>query len=735
MSSIYPTTVGLTSSSHLHDPENLGYRTLHRLIIYRIIELLHRDDDLDIIFEFESESDSSSVEGAEGASSHDDENIASIHGNLNTTPNGNPNTSALASSSPMPYEEKIKRLVDTIMDGRRLTFSPSADNDGYTVYAMQSPRLQQAGNANDNLTSEDGMEQQISAHPENFGNVIATFPSTAIPEPAGPASGSAVHFAVSSTQPKDIRHGVTSVGRAKTPYPAVAALDFASGSAAPSEHPKDLGHVVTSAGRAKTPYPGVAALDFASGYAAPSENLKDREEFVTSPGRPATPYPVATAEHESPPNEIVAPYLATYASAGDTPNNEQKLQSILEWSTTVQDALAKSAASSRDGRLLVYMGQGGVECGEVDPVPFDIRKKARCNPGTPVVSSHGSILDTSSPSFVKTCKGLVKQSYLDIAPALVPAASAPVPVVDEKGKGVESNLPDVWSDPGNPGSPGNPEDLSVWEDIEDDDEVNDDGNQDSVLKSIVPNYKALRDTTNLRRPGYLKYNAFYQDAMANTENADTADAGGPSSATQHEPALRISHDWATTSRTTFITARESPGQASNFVEAFAALEGVVISDSPDPQGSLSLTPPPLGIHRTVQLKNTLAVLEGRISRPANTPSPLPRVVRPANLYNENVYVDIPGPRLHHPQPLSVFDEGAVLVRMEQKVMGGIELRGGFAEGRLIKRPSNPTPVRARFHDGEGSNGRDVVRPGRLYRTSPNPTPLRVRYQLGGASSA
>ncbi|KAI4130183.1 MAG: hypothetical protein LQ347_003487 [Umbilicaria vellea] len=695
MSSIYPTTVGLTSSSHLHDPENLGYRALHRLVIYRIIELLHRDDDLDIIFEFESESDSSSVERAEGASNHDDENIASNHGNLNNPSKGNQNTSALASSSPMPYEEKIERLVDAIMDGRRLTFSPSADNDGYTVYAMQSPRLQQVGDANDNLTSENGMEQQISAHPINFGNVIATFSSTAISEPLGPASGSA----------------------------------------APSEHPKGLGHVVTSAGRVKTPYPGVAALDFASGSAAPSEHLKDPEQVVTSSCRPATPYPVATTEHEIPPNETVTTYLATYAPGGSTPDNEQKFQSILEWSTTVQDALAKSAASGRDGRFLVYMGQGGVECDEVDPVPFDIRKKARCNPGTPVVSSHGSILDTSSPSFVKTCKGIVKQSYLDVATALVPATIVPVPVVDEKGKGVESNLPDVWSDPGNPGSPGNPEGLSVWEDIEDDDVLSDDGNQASVLKSIVPNYEALRDTTNLRRPGYLKYNAFYQDTMAVGQDVLTMNARAPSSATQHKPARVISHDWAITSPTSFVTARDRPGHASNFVEAFAALEGVVISESPVPQGSLSLTPPPLGLHRTVQLKNTLAVLEGRISRPANTPSPLHRVVRPASLYNGNVYLDNPGPRLRHPQPLSVFDEEAVLARMEQKVMDGIELRGGFAEGRLIKRPSNPTPIRARFHDGEGFNGHDVVRPGRLYRTSPNPIPLRVRYQLGEASSA
>lgn len=698
MSSIYPTTVGLTSSSHLHDPENLGYRTLHRLVIYRIIELLHRYDDLDIIFEFESESGSSSVEGAEGASNHDDEITASNHSNLNTPPNGNQNTSHLASSPPLSYEEKIERLVDAIMDGRRLTFSPSAENNGYTVYAMQSPHSQQAGDTNDNLTSENGVEQQISAHPENFGNVIATFPAAVIPEPTGPASGSTVRFAAPSEHPKEVGHGVTSADRAKTPFPGVAALDFASaGSAAPSEHPKDFGKVITRI------------------------------------GRPKTPYPVVAADHESAPNETVTPYIEVYASGRSTPHNEQKFQSILEWSTTVQKALAESAASSRDGRHLVYMGQGGVECDEIDPIPFDIRRKARSNPGTPVVSSHGSILDTSSPSFVKTCKGIVKQSYLDIAPALVPTSGAPFLVIEDKGKGIESNLPDAWSDPGNPGSPGNPEDLSVWEDIDDD--VHEDDKAGTVLKDIVPNYEALKDTTNLRRPGYLRYNAFYQDAKINALNPVTADARGPSSAPQHEQALANSHDWAATETPSSVTAPENLARASNFREAFDALEGVVISDSPGPQGSSSLTPSPLGTERTVQLKNTLAALEGRNSRSANTPSPLYRVVRPANLYNENVYLDIPGPRLHHPKPLRVFDGDAVLMRMEQKVMNGIELRGGFPEGRLIKRPSNPTPIRARYHDGDGLQGRENVRAGRLYRTSPSPTPLRVRYLLDGASSA
>lgn len=642
MSAVYPTAVGLTSSSHLHDPENLGYPTLQRLVIYRIIELLRRDDNYDITEEFESDNGSSNVDGADGAFNQGDQNAA-------------PHTP----SSPRTYEEKVKRLVDAIMDGRRLRFSPSADNDGYTVWAMGNPRSQQVGDENgaeEAVTSENGVEQQISAHPENFGHVIATFRHTVTPNPTGSVPGSE------------------------------------SGSAAPSAHPEDLGHVITSTGRLKTPYPSGAA------------------------------------DRESSPDENVTPYQAEYASNGSSPNDKEKFQSILKWTADVQSAVAAREASSKDGRQYVYMGQGGIEYDEIDPIPFNIHKEARTIPGTPVISSHGSILVCSSPSFAKTCKGLIKQSYLDIAPSLVPDITAPRSLNEDKGRAGGPNLPDLGSDPGNPGSPGNPEDLGVWEDIEDDD-VNDEDDE-----HVTPTVDALRDTTNLRRPGYLQYNSFYQDAIAKAETAVTTDAGGPVPTTQQEP-LFTPNDSAAGSATSVFTTHENIHDGFNFVAAYDALDGVVITDSPDQQASSSLVPRRLELSRSAHIQNALAALEGRLNFPANTPSPIQRFVQPEGYYNIGVGVENLGPGLHHPRPIRSFDGGVVLARMEERVVGGIGLRGGFSEGRLIKRPSNPTPVRARYQNDDGIGGGRVLPAGRLARTSANPTPLRARYQQGEASSA
>ena len=636
MPSVHPTTVGLTTSSHLHDPENLGYRALHRLVIYRIIELLHIHDDLHIVEDFESETGSSSVDGADGASNHEH-----------------------ASSSPLSYEEKIERLVDTIMDGRRLRFSPAADADGYTIYAMQRPRSQQARvqteteEAN-NPESENGLEQRISAHPQNFGQVTATLERTTTSDPTGSASGSA------------------------------------SGSA----HPQNTERVVANTGRSPTPYP---------------------------------------TARESSPDENVDPVPEGSASYGSSPDNQ--FQSIRDWSSAVQEATSKG--SIVDGRLVITMGQAGVEFRTVSPIPFNIHKKARTTPGTPSISSHGSILDCSSPSFKQTCKAIAKQSYLDVAPLPVPATTAPHPPSNnDKGNDDGSGLPDDGSDPGIPGDPGNPEDIPIWEDTEEDewediedDDVNDEDNQD-----VVPNANVLRDIADLRQPGYLQYNSFYQDAKAKAEaeDATTANAGGPASTVQRERPPITPPDSAASPTTSFFTTHENPEHDDDLADVLAALEGVVITDSPDPQASSSLIPRPLKLTRSQHIANTLAALEGRTDPTVNSPSPIQRFVRPGGYYNNDVLVENLGPRLRHPKPVRIFDATPMLAMMEKQVIAGIDYRGGFPEGRMFERPSNPTPIRARY---QGTGDRRVVSGGRLIRTSANPTPLRARYQQGEGSSS
>ena len=689
MSSVHSTTVGLAASNHLHSPENQGYGAVERLVIYRIIQLLHRHDDLDIVEDFESNLSSSSVDGVDGASNQ-----------------GNQNTSPQASSSILSYEEKIERLVDAIMDGRRLRFSPSADNTGYTVYAMSRPRSQRPGGeqetvAVDETEPENGLEQQISAHPQNFGHVLCE------------------------------------LGRTVTPYQTVSAIQRSSPdnnvapdltrSASGSAHPQNSGLVSANTHRPRAPFPAGSAISGGSpgenvepsltGSASATAHPQNSGRVAANTRRSRNPFPTGPAISGGSPDEIVNTQQKDYESYGGSTDN--KSQEIREWRATVQEATSK--ISRTDGRILTIMGQAGVEHDTISPIPFDLRKKVRITPGTPVVSSHGSILDCSSPSFVTTCKGIIKQSYLDITPSLVPATTAPRSSHADKGHSGGRSLPDIGSDPGNP------EDLDVWEDVESSDSNK--GND----QHVVANANALRDTTNLRRPGYLRYNSFYQDAKAKA--AATVDTAGPLSTTRQELPTITPLDSYASSVESFFTTNSNPEHDSAIAAALAALEGVVISDSPDSQAPLSLVPRPLDLSRNLHIEQTLAALEGRAGPAAQSPSPIQRFIRPGGLYNNDVLLENLGPRLRHPRPSRNINARMMLAEMETKLVSEIKNGVGSSKGRSTERPSNPTPLRARHNPNEGTMTRDDFPGGRLIRRAASPTPLRARYLQGELSSA
>ena len=736
MSSVHPTTVGLAAFNHLHNPENQGYGAIERLVIYRIIQLLHRHDDLDIVEDFDSNLSSSSADGADGASNQ-----------------GNQNTSPQASSSPLSYEEKVERLVDAIMDGRRLRFSPSAGNTGYTVYAMSSPRSQQPGSEQetaevDETEPEDGLEQQISAHPQNFGHVLCELGRTVTPyptvsaiqwsspdenvapDPTGSAPGSA--------HPQNSGRVGANNRRPRTPFPAGSAIRGGSpdenvdsdstGSASATAHPQNSGRVGANNRRPRAPFPAGSAIRGGSpdenvdsdstGSASATAHPQNSGRVGANTRRRQTPFPTGSAIRGSSPDEIVPHQQEGYESYGSSP--DEKTQGIQEWSAAVQEAA--SAISRVDGRTLTIMGQAGVEHHTISPIPFDLRRKVRITPGTPVVSSHGSILDCSSPSFVKTCKGIIKQSYLDIAPSLVPATTAPRSSHEGKGHRGARSLLDIGSDPGNP------ENLDVWVDVESSD-INKENDQ-----RVVANANALRDTTNLRRPGYLRYNSFYQDAKAKTENATTVDTAGPSSTTRQELPRITPPDSNASLVESFFTTNSNPEHDSAIAAAHAALEGVVISDSPDSQAPLSLVPRPLDLSRNLHIEQTLATLEGRAGPAAQSPSPIQRLVRPKGLYNNHVLLENLGPRLRHPKPSRHINARMMLAEMEAKLISEIKNRVGSPKGRSSERPSNPTPLRARHNPNQGTMTRGVFPGGRLIRRPASPTPLRVRYLKGEVSS-
>ena len=150
----------------------------------------------------------------------------------------------------------------------------------------------------------------------------------------------------------------------------------------------------------------------------------------------------------------------------------------------------------------------------VSPVPLDYNKPVRSS--TPSIHSNGTELDTSSPLFRKSCERVRRETY-----AIPPESTF------ERGHSEESRLIDEWAfvpePPDDP--PGEVTELKALTGKERafgvfDDTTNGDPSLSVVEKPNVSS-KALKDISNLRRPGYLQFNSFAKDKNSTTNPQNT----------------------------------------------------------------------------------------------------------------------------------------------------------------------------------------------------------------------
>ena len=150
----------------------------------------------------------------------------------------------------------------------------------------------------------------------------------------------------------------------------------------------------------------------------------------------------------------------------------------------------------------------------ISPVPLDYDKPVRS--ATPSVHSNGSELDTSSPLFRKSCERVRRETY-----------AVPPESTFERGFSEGPRLDDEWafvSDPPDdaPGEVnesnalvGKRRAFGVFDDATD-------GNSSpKAIKKPNISSKALKDISNLRRPGYLQFNSFAKDAKSVKDPRDT----------------------------------------------------------------------------------------------------------------------------------------------------------------------------------------------------------------------
>ena len=134
----------------------------------------------------------------------------------------------------------------------------------------------------------------------------------------------------------------------------------------------------------------------------------------------------------------------------------------------------------------------------VAPIPLDFNKPLRMS--TPSIHSNGSEQDTSSPLFAKSCERILRETY----------TAPPESAFERESFPSHSRLVE-WafiSEPRDVSSPkvrGKENAFGVFRE-----EPIGELPSKEIGKSALPS-KALKDISNLRRPGYLQFNSFSKD--------------------------------------------------------------------------------------------------------------------------------------------------------------------------------------------------------------------------------
>ena len=315
-------------------------------------------------------------------------------------------------------------------------------------------------------------------------------------------------------------------------------------------------------------------------------------------------------------------------------------------------------------RHLAFVDKGKCKFRTISPVPFDFTKRPQ--PMTPSIHSGGSELDCSSPLFEKSRKAMLKRTD---AIALGPGTHKELSETHGLEQSVSSWLQGVETPPAGEKivhSNGKERAFGVFED--------DKGEISAVRKDPwpLPALQALKDISNLRRPGYLQKNSFANDKTLQGRSARPTQLGSPfqpfGGASDHEsrrdfieskwPALLASNQRSREqdSTQTGAPSEEEPSSAIN--------EPLGL---PHPEDVTSATQPAIDEdpERAAHFDLALARLEGRVPPPPS--SPIKRCTTMEDVYGPNVQLETRRMRRYDPRPKASQRASDVVQKLEAAV--------------------------------------------------------------------
>ena len=322
-------------------------------------------------------------------------------------------------------------------------------------------------------------------------------------------------------------------------------------------------------------------------------------------------------------------------------------------------------AVERDGQYITYMDKNDVKVATVASIPLDFDKPPRTL--TPSIHSTGSDLDCSSPLFEKSLQALMRETGQE------------VPISEEASQGSRiSGIGDSVSDwldrveiPPILGQQTDAarkrKDLNVFQDG---------GKYEMALerdRKPLTVSEALKDVSNLRRPGYLQHNSFAQNSQVNKpigilarprkSGPQKQSFGGATDAESRRSFIEAKGPVLVSNPNSrkkgFTTVHQKPTDTHSTPHIRRRRRKY-----PSPQISNLQDP-----NRTADYDLALARLEGRA--PPQQYSPIRRYADETGLYGPNVLVEKRRLRHHQPKPVRLLPFGpSAAQRLEKTVAEG-----------------------------------------------------------------
>lgn len=186
---------------------------------------------------------------------------------------------------------------------------------------------------------------------------------------------------------------------------------------------------------------------------------------------------------------------------------------VLEYGGLDQEATA-IRQPFRSSEIEIEASRGRRLVRTISPIPLDFNKPLRTS--TPSIYSDGSEQDTSSPLFRKSCERICRKTYAEPPESTFKVDFPNYSLLDEWAfisEPRDEPSPNIRESKA-PGSTGRA--FGVFEDA-----LNGESSSKEIGKPALRS-KALKDISNLRRPGYLQFNSFAKDANSANDQTGTA---------------------------------------------------------------------------------------------------------------------------------------------------------------------------------------------------------------------